>query len=665
MYNGLDNEQIEAMKHFKGPCAVIAGPGSGKTRAITYRIANLIKNNGVSPKNILSISFTRASALEMKERAIGICQESCNCSFGTFHSVFFRMLRAFRAYSSDNVLDENSKKKIIKNILVTFSVENAQDDDFVSEVILEISYIKNDMIPIGEFNSQVISNDELQKVFESYENYKKEMNKIDFDDMLTLTHRLFEEDEKALEYVRGRYKYILIDEFQDINRVQLETVKMLVSSEQNIFVVGDEDQSIYGFRGARPEFLSEFENYFSPVRKIILSSNYRSAASIVESANSLIRNNRERNFKNIKPVREDDGDVNIVSAKDSVDEAEKIANDIMERVRKVSMDFSDFAVIYRTNMQSRAVIDIFMDHNIPFTVADRIVTVYDHWVAKDVIAYLKASCEMASGDDYKRIINKPFRYISKDSIASARGCMDFIEGLKRYSNLHKVQIKTLDEMKRDLALMSSAAPEDAISVLRTQIEYDRYILEYSDKRSIKPEGLFEVLDEMQESAKYFSDIKAFIEHIDNVKTEILEQRKKKIENSVTLTTMHGAKGLEFQNVYVIGAVEGISPHEKSVEEGMEEERRLFYVALTRAKDSVQIYVPKQKYGKSTSPSRFVDEMYTCAECADKGEYVYHKNFKRGLVIEKDEKTITVKFGDGIKVLDYIACLKKKLITRGK
>ena len=663
MYNGLDGEQVKAAKHFKGPCAVIAGPGSGKTRAITYRIANLVKNNGVNPKNILSISFTRASALEMKERAIGICPESCNCSFGTFHSVFFRMLRAFRGYSSDNVLDENLKKKILKNILSTFSVENAQDDDFVSDVILEISYIKNDMIPIGQFSSQVLSNEDLQRVFYSYENYKKEMNKIDFDDMLTLTHRLFEQDSRALEYVRNRYKYILIDEFQDINRVQLETVKMLVSSEQNIFVVGDEDQSIYGFRGARPEFLSEFENYFSPVKKIVLSSNYRSAASIVESANSLIKNNSERNFKNISPVRKDKGAVDIVDAKDSVDEAEKMANDILGKVRKLSMDFSDFAVIYRTNMQSRAIIDVFMDYNIPFTVADRIMTVYDHWVAKDVIAYLKAACKMASGEDYKRIINKPFRYISKESIGSAMGCMDFIEGLKRYSDLHKVQIKTLDEMKRDLNLMSGAVPQDAISILRTQIEYDRYILEYSGKRSIKPEGLFEVLDEMQESAKYFPDIKAFIDHIDNVKKELLEQRKKKVENSVTLTTMHGAKGLEFRHVFVIGAVEGISPHEKSMDAGMEEERRLFYVALTRAKDSVQIYTPKQKYGKKTSPSRFVDEMYSFLGGADKGEYVYHKNFKRGLVIEKDEKTITVKFEGNIKVLDYAACLKKKLITR--
>ncbi|MGL5507027.1 MAG: ATP-dependent helicase, partial [Paraclostridium sp.] len=443
--NKLNDNQRNAVQHLNGPCMVLAGPGSGKTRVITYRIVNMIINNNINPKSILAISFTKASSTEMKNRAISLSHDNRlnSVTYGTFHSVFFRILRFFEKYELDCILDEKSKKYAIKGILKNLSVENAEDDDVIVSVINEISYVKNELMDKVDFDSEILTKDEFTKVYNMYEDYKAQMKKIDFDDMLIKTYYLLKSNQRVLDRVRSVYRYILVDEFQDINKVQFEVIKLIASPNNNIFVVGDEDQSIYGFRGSRPDFLLEFEQYFNNSKKYILDINYRSKKGIIDIANKLIHKNENRYEKVIKCDREELGVVKYLNVEDAEDEARIIAKDIIKKCEDNNINYDDFAIIYRTNIQSRALVDVFMDMHIPFVVRDSIVTIYDHWVAKDLLAYLRLAIDPYINEDWIRIINKPFRYISKDSIKLASEDKNFIDSLITKGGLHPKQIKTL------------------------------------------------------------------------------------------------------------------------------------------------------------------------------------------------------------------------------
>ncbi|MGL5693233.1 MAG: ATP-dependent helicase, partial [Peptostreptococcaceae bacterium] len=438
----LNENQKKAVTHIDGPCMVLAGPGSGKTRVITYRIANMVVNQNIRPTSILAISFTKASSIEMKNRAIALSKDvrMNKVTYGTFHSVFFRILRHFEKYNLDSILDEKSKRIAIKGILKSLNVENGEDDEVIGQFINEISFVKNELMDKGDFNSEILSKDEFIKAYNLYEEHKEQVKKIDFDDMLLRTYYLLSKNKVALERVRNVYKYILVDEFQDINKVQFEVLKLIANPNNNIFVVGDEDQSIYGFRGARPDFLLEFEEYFKGTNKILLDINYRSKGEIIDIANRLIEKNSNRYEKVIKCSQGNGGSVRYISPKDSEEEAVIIGKEIIEDVKKDFVEYSDFAVIYRTNIQSRALVDVFMDLRIPFVVKDSIMTIYDHWAAQDILAYLRLGLDPSSSKDWIRIINKPFRYISRDNINSIKEEKDFINALVTKCNLHPKQV---------------------------------------------------------------------------------------------------------------------------------------------------------------------------------------------------------------------------------
>lgn len=671
----LNENQQMAVKHVDGPCMVLAGPGSGKTRVITYRIVNMVMNEGIPPTRILAISFTKASSIEMKNRALSICNDfrMNKVTFGTFHAVFFRILRKFERLNLNSILDEKLKRFSIKGILKSLNVENGEDDELVGQVINEISYVKNELMDKADFESEVLTKDEFINTYNMYENYKDEIKKIDFDDMLIRTYHLLQNNPDVLNVVRSVYKYILIDEFQDINRVQFEVIKLIAEPENNIFVVGDEDQSIYGFRGARPDFLLQFKNYFKDSKEVRLDINYRSKSEIIGTANRLIDKNENRYNKVIKCNQEEKGTVEYLTPKDSEDEAIQIAKDIIERVKEDYVEYDDFAVIYRTNLQSRALVDVFMDMRIPFVIRDSVVTIYDHWAAKDILSYLKLVIDPDSNEDWIRIINKPFRYISRESINSVKDEKYFLNALITKCNLHQKQVKTITDLEIDLSYLKSLEPKNAISFIRTTLDYDKYILDYCMNRKIKPNGLIEILNEIESSSSNFKTIGEYLSHIEKVKEELQENQKNKEVNGVIFTTMHSAKGLEFDNVYIIGTNEGTIPHEKSYDiededkknDQIEEERRLMYVAITRAKNRLCISCPQNKYGKKVSISRFINEIEEPLNSELKqinvGDKVYHKTFKEGKIIEKKNNMITVKFKKSTKVLDYKTCLKNKII----
>lgn len=668
----LNENQLKAVNHLDGPCMVLAGPGSGKTRVITYRIANMVVNKNIKPTSILAISFTKASSIEMKNRALSLSNDfrMNKVTYGTFHSVFFRILRYFENYNIESILDEKTKRIGLKNILKGLNIENADDDETIGQVINEISYVKNELMDKRDFKSEVLTNDEFIKVYNFYEEYKQQMNKIDFDDMLIKTYELLKNNKAALDRVRSVYRYILVDEFQDINKVQFEALKLIANPSNNIFVVGDEDQSIYGFRGSRPDFLLEFEEYFSNTKKVLLDINYRSKGEIINIANRLIEKNTNRYEKVIKCGQGNGAKVNYISPEDSEEEAVYIAKDIKNKVQEDYTEYTDFAVIYRTNIQSRALVDVFMDMRIPFVVKDSIVTIYDHWAAQDILAYLRIGVNPNSNKDWIRIINKPFRYISKDNLNLIKDEPDFINSLINKCDLHPKQVKTINDLDIDISYVKGLNPKNAISYIRTTLDYDRYILDYCTNRKIKTNGLIEILNELESSATNFKTIQEYLEHIERVKSEIVDNKNNKETDGVIFTTMHSAKGLEFKNVYIIGANEGTIPHEKSYEiddeekknDQIEEERRLMYVAITRAEENICISSPINKYGKRVSKSRFVEDIKAPTkkemDSLTIGDRIYHKKFKEGTIVEKNGDSIKIRFKDRDRALNSKVCLTK-------
>lgn len=673
----LNENQLKAVNHLDGPCMVLAGPGSGKTRVITYRIANMVVNKNIKPTSILAISFTKASSIEMKNRALSLSNDfrMNKVTYGTFHSVFFRILRYFENYNIESILDEKTKRIGLKNILKGLNIENADDDETIGQVINEISYVKNELMDKRDFKSEVLTNDEFIKVYNFYEEYKQQMNKIDFDDMLIKTYELLKNNKAALDRVRSVYRYILVDEFQDINKVQFEALKLIANPSNNIFVVGDEDQSIYGFRGSRPDFLLEFEEYFSNTKKVLLDINYRSKGEIINIANRLIEKNTNRYEKVIKCGQGNGAKVNYISPEDSEEEAVYIAKDIKNKVQEDYTEYTDFAVIYRTNIQSRALVDVFMDMRIPFVVKDSIVTIYDHWAAQDILAYLRIGVNPNSNKDWIRIINKPFRYISKDNLNLIKDEPDFINSLINKCDLHPKQVKTINDLDIDISYVKGLNPKNAISYIRTTLDYDRYILDYCTNRKIKTNGLIEILNELESSATNFKTIQEYLEHIERVKSEIVDNKNNKETDGVIFTTMHSAKGLEFKNVYIIGANEGTIPHEKSYEiddeekknDQIEEERRLMYVAITRAEENICISSPINKYGKRVSKSRFVEDIKAPTkkemDSLTIGDKIYHKKFKEGTIVEKNGDSTKIRFKDRDRALNSKVCLTKRIIWK--
>lgn len=613
----LNKNQAQAVAHIDGPCMVLAGPGSGKTRIISQRIVSMVLDHDIPPTRILAISFTKASSLEMKKRTLAYGKDDRlnKVSFGTFHSSFFRILRRYAGVSLEDLLLDLDRFKLVRSILKYLKISNYNDDD-VLDLLNEISLVKNELVDYRDYDSKSFEQEIFQKAYRLYEDEKKRHGKIDFDDMLIQAYDLLNNDPAILSIVRQVFKYILIDEFQDINRVQFELIRLIAGQENNLFVVGDEDQSIYGFRGARPDFMLEFDQYFPSARHILLDTNYRSSKDIVDLSLGLIKKNKKRHPKDLKAFSKDPARISYIYPKDTDDEARLVADQIFDRVgSQKGADYGDFAVIYRTNRQARAFVDAFMDKRIPFILKDAPKTIYDHWVSLDIIAYLRIAMEIGSGGDWARVINKPFRYISKKSLAKAEASMDFLDCLLNDEDIKDFQKKNLEDLYIDLNYVRGLSPQYGISYIRTTLDYDRYILDYCHERRIKSQQIVEILDELEAAAGPYRTILDFFKHIDQVREEVKKNADKTAGSSlatsadkgVVLTTMHSSKGLEFDNVYIVGVNEGIVPYQLGDDSKLdiEEERRLLYVAITRAKRFLVISSPLKRFGKKIGQSQFL------------------------------------------------------------
>ena len=600
------SNQKKAIEHGAGPLMVLAGPGSGKTFVITHRIKYLIEGSGINPAHILVVTFSRAAAKEMKDRFEKL-QGKSYVTFGTFHSVFFSILKTAYGFSAEQIASDELRYTLIKELIKKNEIVNEDINTLSGNLLNEIALIKQDNINIKNYYSNSIASDTFKKLYKEYEAELETRNKLDFEDMLSLTYELLSERKDILTAVQNRYQYILVDEFQDINFLQYNIIKLMAGKKQNITVVGDDDQSIYRFRGARPEIMLGFERDFRNVSKVFLDINFRSTTQIVDASTKLISFNSKRFPKTFKAKNGSGAPVSVIEFKNPFAEVNSIIKDIKEYI-KAEQDINNIAVLYRTNLSPRLLIERMMKNNIPFTIRDSIPNLFEHWVSKDIISYIKLAINLGNKNDLLRISNKPNRYISRDSLSSSKAN---IETLFDYYDDKSYMIKRIIELREHLRTIKNLKPATALRYIRNVVGYDEYIEEYCDMNGIESDDCYTVLGDLENSASEFNTFSDWFVHMEEYKEELIEARKKSNEDDigVRLMTFHSSKGLEFDIVYIIDVNEGSVPYKKAKgADEIEEERRMFYVAMTRARHKLFICYCKENFGKSIGKSDFIVEL---------------------------------------------------------
>lgn len=607
----LNHAQTEAVAHNKGPCMVLAGPGSGKTLTIAKRIEYLIMKYKVRPEEILVITFTKYAAWEMKNRTRSICGPSSYAvTFGTFHGIYYGILKWAYRLNQSNLLSDEEKYRILREILpgIDWDQEPEADEekDYLQELAIEIGNVKNNCMDIEEYEPVKYTTEKFRKLYRTYEETKKKYRKIDFEDMLIQCRDLFMKRPDILKKWQEKFQYILVDEFQDVNQAQYDVVRMLAAPQDNLFVVGDDDQSVYGFRGAKPGIMKEFMKDYPKARQILLDVNYRSSGYIVKGALRVIGNNKIRFEKKIEAFRKPDETVHVQEVKDPVQEAEYVLERIRE-YREKGVSYTEMAVLYRTNVDARAMSELMTEYQIPFVMKEHLNNIYEHFIALDMISYLRLSQGEYDRKYFLQIANRPNRYLTRESMKT--GNVSY-ESLRRYYRDKDWMVDRIDQLEWDMKMICDKTPYAAIQYIRKRMGYDEFLKEYAAYRKISSEDLFAVLEEIWQNSKGYGTIKEWFEHIESYGKMLKEQNKKNGEKEgVNLMTMHAAKGLEFDTVFVIEANEGSCPYKKATaNEEIEEERRLFYVAMTRAKRKLVISYVKEKNGKDLLPSRFVSEL---------------------------------------------------------
>lgn len=646
----FNQAQMTALEHRDGPMMVLAGPGSGKTTVITHRIKRLLEA-GVDPSGILVITFTKAAATEMKERFLRLAREedekrkqaeqraggsrtgaekpffgtadpgsrrreACGTSleaagsrvsFGTFHSVFYHILKWAYRFPAGNVISGEEKRQYFKKFLDESEMEVEDEAEFISSIINEISYVKGERLDLKYYYSQNCPEEWFKKLYDGYDEMLKTTGKIDFDDMLVMCHELFTERKDILAAWQKKFKYILVDEFQDINLLQYQVVRMLALPENNLFIVGDDDQSIYRFRGAKPEIMLGFEKDFPGTKRVLLGTNYRSTKEIVETSLRLIEHNKVRFEKKLEPFRGSGRPVDFRVFDNPGHEMDTVAQSI-RAYHDAGYQWSEIAVLFRTGANSGLMAERLMGYNIPFKLRDVIPNLYSHWIAKDLFAYMEIAAGSRKRSDFYRIMNRPNRYFSRDAFDTPIVSFDRLKSF--YQDRDWMEERICD-LEADLRAMAPLKPVAAVNYIRKAIGYDDYLRSYAEFRRMKPEELFETADKLAESAAEFATFAEWKEHAARYEEELKKQNQEEREETkdrVTLSTMHSAKGLEYPVVFVVDANEGIVPHHKAgLPADIEEERRLFYVALTRAKDRLHVAAVKERYHRKTDVSRFVEE----------------------------------------------------------
>jgi DNA helicase-2/ATP-dependent DNA helicase PcrA len=605
----VNDAQYEAITYGEGAMLVLAGPGSGKTFTVTQRIKYLIEYHNVKPEDILVITFTKAAAMEMQERFMKLNEGKLYpVHFGTFHAIFFQILRHTYKFTAENIIREKDKFRLLKQIITEMPDEIDISIDTLQRLLSEISKVKNNGVTPQDIKSETVSQQQFEFIYNAY---KQQMNKnrlVDFDDMVLLCRDLLVSRPETLKIWQKRFKYILVDEFQDICPLQYEVVRMLARPQDNLFIVGDDDQSIYGFRGSKPEIMLNFTKDYPNAKQVVLNINYRSRKDITYIAEKLITHNKVRFQKEVEADNKQPGGVKIFSFESKTKQAQNIALLIKQYMEQPDAKYSDIAILYRTNSHTLYTADRLMHEGIPFVMKEKPKNIYDEPAVKDVISYINYALYENSVEDFFRIMNRPVRYIKRSTVPLKPFKMQEILNNNKGTGYVVENILSLYEQ---LKFIKTLNPFAAVNYIRKGVGYDDYLKKQAleNGKDIKKET--EELDELLQLAKGFETLKEWIEHINNYDS-IIEEQSKPVHtdaDAVNIVTMHASKGLEWKVVILPDVNEGVVPHKKAVTDSeLEEERRMFYVAMTRARENLFIFYIEEKEGGNILPSRFLDEI---------------------------------------------------------
>lgn len=663
MFNKLNDKQKEAVMHVDGPCLVLAGAGSGKTRVLTERIVNLI-NNGVSPYNILAITFTNKAAREMRERVYNSIEEEANKIFiGTFHSLGLKIVRenaSVIGYSNNvTILDRDDVNTLIKRFMKELNLDTEHYP--VKSILNKISFAKNEGLSPEEFDKFAKAPLDMAacKVYKMYESALKRSNSVDFDDLLILPLRIFKKDKSVLEKYQEHFKYILVDEYQDTNMVQYDMCKLLASKYRNLFVVGDMDQSIYSFRFANYMNVINFEKDNKDAKVIVLDENYRSTNNILNAANDVIKNNKERKEKNLWSSKGDGDKIKYIRCDNEQEEASTVVRLTKELLDKGEKP-SEIAVLYRTNGQSRVFEEAFLKENIPFKIVGSYFF-YNRKEIKDLISYMHLIYNNNDDASLERVINVPRRGIGSKTIERLRS-----EASISDKSMFEVVSsgKELGFKNLIIDLTNESKNTDLVGLVDVILDKTGIRKELEEKNDLESEIRLENLNEFKSIALAFQEkgIFSLEEFLENISLVSDKNEYKEVDDGINLMTLHSAKGLEFNDVFLVGMEEGIFPHNRSFESEseLEEERRLCYVGITRAKEHLWLMNAKKRtlFGQVSMnfPSRFIKEINS--DLIDKEESVSLKNNSYiGNMYERDlnddlkvgDKVVHDKFGEGVVV----------------
>ena len=609
LYEGANPAQIAAITHESGPVMCLAGPGSGKTYVLTRHIRYLIKEKHIEPHHILVITFSKAAATEMQKRFIALMEdEYYPVRFGTFHSIFFHLLSKYEQYKTSDILTNSQKTKYLKTVLFQMKYPGKTDTEAIENILSCVSHIKNhskEQIPAMEKEIP-----HFTEIYDKYEALLRMEHKLDFDDMMLLCHDLLEKRPDILEDYKRDISHVLIDEYQDINPIQYELVKKIIMPYKNLFVVGDDDQSIYGFRGCEPGIMLTFKEEFPEGRIITFPINYRCTQNIVDASGRVISHNKNRYEKQIRAGKENDRPIEFISFENREAEYERLIWNMKEIQAKTPKELNKIACLYRTNLDASGLAEKLMKEKIPYQMREKPYNPYEHFIAKDFLHYLHLAEGNLTMEHFVPVMNRPLRYINRDAVNAYRLDVDFDE-IKRFYAEKEYMQQQIGKLEYDLKRMQKMDVYAVINYVRKGIGYDDFLKKLALEKGTKPEEYLKMADDIQKRMGEFISLEELQKHIDNYREQISnaqydKQGRKK--EGVYIMTYHASKGLEFDTVYLPDCNEGIIPYRKSItKEEIEEERRLFYVAMTRAKERLCILYVDGDRDNRHLVSRFVKE----------------------------------------------------------
>ena len=586
---------------------VLAGPGSGKTSVIVERTVYMINEGKIPASSILVVTFSRAAATEMKERFLKfVNSDRSEVTFGTFHGIFYGILKAAYNLNASNILSEEEKYSILREMTEKFGQEMEQEGDFLEEIAKEISVVKGNCISLEHYYASCCSDEVFREIYNGYKNALRTRRKLDFDDMILCCYELFSQRSDILKAWQKKFVYILVDEFQDINSLQYKILQMLAAPANNLFIVGDDDQSIYHFRGARPEIMLNFTRDYPGAETVLLDVNYRCSGNILKTAMNVINCNKKRFRKKLTTPNDVGMPVTCKVFDNPREEAVCVAAALKKRLEK-GEKLENTAILLRTNQEAESLITALMEYQIPFTMKEQLPNLYRHWICRNLLAYLHMAAGDRSRKNFLELMNRPNRYISRDALKNSQ--ISFHD-LREYYKDKDWMCDRITTLETHLRILGTLSPFAAVNFIRKGMGYEEYLREYAQFRRLKPEELLEILDRIHESTRGMKNLKQWEDYIEDYTEKLNEQAKRQRDRKegVTVSTLHAVKGLEYDIVYILNVNEGSIPYRKSVlAEAVEEERRLFYVGMTRARRKLVLAYVNRQYEKEREPSRFLEE----------------------------------------------------------